>query len=207
EARWRAGAREVAVERTRHGNVALTERAPRPVIDEHSWGPGGCLSLAGTYLGPPGSALDLVLRNQDTGDEHLIGCGRDGSRFSARIEAAAMPTLGDARPLRDGPWDVLARPRGDGAGPVTGAGYDHARLAEISHRKVTAGPKLYAFTTADYDSPVITAEPRLPLSEQSNFNRRGPPPAPYPLPARRPPPAPGPFVRRAGEPGPGQPPA
>jgi CDP-glycerol glycerophosphotransferase len=186
EARYRAGAREVAVERTRHGNVALTERDPRPMIDEHSWGPDGCLSLAGTYLGPPGPALDLVLRNQDTSDEHLVGCERDGDRFSARVDAAAMPVFGDALPLRDGPWDILARPRDDDAGPVTGVGYDHARLAEISHRKVAAGPKLYALTTAGYDSPVITAEPRLRLSEQGNFNRRVLRRALYPIQSRRP---------------------
>ena len=40
------------------------------------------------------------------------------------------------------------------------------------HKKVAAGPKLYAFTTGGYDSPVITAELRLRLSKQGNFNRR-----------------------------------
>ncbi len=78
---------------------------------------------------------------------------------------------------------MLAR---SGDGPVMPAGYDHARLAGISHKKVTAGPKLYAFTTAGYDSPVITAEPRLRLSEQGNFNRRVLRRALYPIRSRRP---------------------
>ena len=94
-----------------------------------------------------------------------------------------MPTFGEPLPLPDGPWDVLAR---SGDGPVMPVGYDHARLAGISHKKVTAGPKLYAFTTAGYDSPVITAEPRLRLSEQGNFNRRVLRRALYPIQSRRP---------------------
>src|SRR5207244_13313599 len=71
-------------------------------------------------------------------------------------------------------------------GPVMPVGYDHGRLAGISHKKVAAGPKLYAFTTAGYDSPVITAEPRLRLSEQGNFNRRVLRRALYPIQSRRP---------------------
>ena len=94
-----------------------------------------------------------------------------------------MPTFGQPLPLRDGYWDLLAR---SGDGPTMPVGYDHGRLAEISHKKVAAGPKLYAFTTSGYDSPVITAEPRLRLSEQGNFNRRVLRRAFYPLQSRRP---------------------
>jgi CDP-glycerol glycerophosphotransferase len=186
EARYRDGEREIAVERDSYGNVVLTERAPQPVIDEHSWTPEGSLVLAGSYLGPPGSGLDLVLRRRDTTHEHVVGCQRDGERFSARIDTGAMPTFGQPLPLSDGQWDVLARAREVTGGPVTGAGYDHARLADISHKKVAVGPKLYAFTTAGYDSPVITVEPRLRLSEQGNFNRRVLRRAVYPIQSRRP---------------------
>ncbi len=186
EARCRTGAREIVVERTRHGNVTLAERDPRPVIDGHSWSPEGSLALAGSYLGPPGSILDLVLRNTDTSDEYTVRCERDGDRFSARIDVGAMPAFGDPLPLRDGPWGVAAAARDGHARSVTGVGYDHARLPEISHRKVAVGPKLYAFTTAGYDSPVITAEPRLRLSEQGNFNRRVLRRALYPIQSRRP---------------------
>jgi CDP-glycerol glycerophosphotransferase len=63
---------------------------------------------------------------------------------------------------------------------------DHGRLAGIPHRKVAAGPKLYALTTAGYDAPVITAEPQLRLSEQGNFNRRVLRRAFYPIQSRRP---------------------
>ena len=183
EAAYHHGDREIAVERSRYGNVTLAERAPKPVLDQHSWGPEGTLRLHGTYRGPAGDGLELVLRCPDVGGEYAIGCQRDGDRFSAEFAPAAMPTFGEPLPLPDGPWDVLARSAG---GPVLPVGYDHGRLADIAHKKVAAGPKLYAFTTAGYDSPVITAEPRLRLSEQGNFNRRVLRRALYPIQSRRP---------------------
>jgi CDP-glycerol glycerophosphotransferase len=183
EARYAGGGREVAVERTRHGNVMLAERLPQPVIDEHSWTDQGSLILGGSYLGPAGS-LDLLLRRRDSGDEFVVGAERDAERFSAQIEVAAMPTFGQDLPLHDGHWDLSARAGSDGA--VTAVTHDHARLAEIPHKRVAAGPKLYEFTTAGYDSPLITAEPRLRLSEQGNFNRRVLRRAVYPIQSRRP---------------------
>ncbi|HCU96580.1 MAG TPA: hypothetical protein DHU96_29210 [Actinobacteria bacterium] len=184
EARYAHGEREVAVERTRHGNVMLAERLPQPVIDEHSWTEDGSLLLRGSYLGAATGSLELVLRRRDSGEEFGVTCGRDAQRFSARIDVGAMPTFGVALPLHDGHWDFLAR-AGSG-GQITPVAHDHARLAEISHKKVTAGPKLYAFTTAGYDSPLLTAEPRLRLSEQGNFNRRVLRRAVYPIQSRRP---------------------
>ncbi|HEY6278432.1 MAG TPA: bifunctional glycosyltransferase family 2 protein/CDP-glycerol:glycerophosphate glycerophosphotransferase [Streptosporangiaceae bacterium] len=186
EAQHRLCDREVVVERTQHGTVSLTERAPRPLLTEHSWTPDGSLLLAGRYLGPPGSSLSLVLRSRDASEEYTVGCDRDGDRFTARLDVAAMPAFGEAVPLRDGPWDIRAQVRSGPAARVIDVGYDHARLAEITHKKVAAGPKLYAFTTAGYDAPVITAEPRLRLSEQGNFNRRVLRRALYPIQSRRP---------------------
>jgi CDP-glycerol glycerophosphotransferase len=182
EARYSRG-REVAVERARYGTVVLAEREPRAVIDSHSWDGAGALLLRGSYRGPFGGGLDLVLRCPDASVEHVLACDVDGERFSARIEPGAMPTFGRPLPLADGPWDLYAR---GASGRLTRAAYDHSRLAGITHRKVAAGPKLYAFTTAGYDAPVITSEPQLRLSEQGNFNRRVLRRAFYPIQARRP---------------------
>jgi CDP-glycerol glycerophosphotransferase len=186
EARFGHGSREIAVERTRYDNVMLAERAPRPVISEHAWDEAGTLALRGSYAGPAGAALDLVLRRVDAGDEYVIGCRRDGERFTAEVPVAAMPTFGLPLPLHDGHWQVAARAGGEAGGPLTAVTYDHARLTEISHKKTGAGPKLYALTINGYDSPVITVEPRLRLSEQGNFNRRVLRRAVYPIQSRRP---------------------
>ncbi|MGE5136324.1 MAG: CDP-glycerol glycerophosphotransferase family protein [Gemmatimonadota bacterium] len=186
EARCASDGREVAVERSRYGNVTLTERAPQPVVTGHAWTEGGQLQLQGSWLGPAGTGLELVLRRQDAADEYAVGCQRDGDAFTAVIDVAAMPTFGQAVPLHDGNWDVLARASAAGSVQLTGVSYDHARLGEISHKKITAGPKLYSFTTSGYDSPVITVEPRLRLSEQGAFNRRVLRKAVYPIQSKLP---------------------
>ncbi len=183
EARHRRDGREIAVERARYGTVVLAERAPRPVIDSSAWAGDGSLELRGSYLGDPGAGLAAVLRCPDASMEHVLACDVTNGRFSVRFYPAAMPTFGRPLPLADGPWDLFARGAG---GPLVRMAYDHARLAGISHRKVAAGAKLYAFTTAGYDAPVITAEPQLRLSEQGNFNRRVLRRAFYPIQARRP---------------------
>ena len=189
EARYPVAAREVAVERSRYGNVTLAERPPRPVIEAHAWDAEGRLLLEGSYLGPAGAGLALVLRLLDGADSYPVACSRDGTRFAATVPVNAMPTFGLPLPLRDGQWEILARAvKGEGevGGPVTAVAYDHARLPEVSHKKVAVGAKLYALTTGGYDTPVITAEPRLRLSEQGNFNRRVLRRALYPIQSRRP---------------------
>jgi CDP-glycerol glycerophosphotransferase len=186
EARYPRDTREVAVERGRYGAVVLAEREPRPVISEHTWDPHGVLVLRGRYLGPSGARLDAVLRSRESAEEHVLACQRDDEQFSVKVPVAAMPTFGEALPLRDGPWEVAARVSLGPRQSATPIACDHARLNEISHRKTQVGPKLYAFTTADYDTPVITAEPRLRLSEQSQFNRRVLRRAVYPVYSRRP---------------------
>jgi CDP-glycerol glycerophosphotransferase len=186
EARYATDGREVAVERSRYGNVTIAERDPRPVIAGHAWTGDGSLLLDGSYLAPAGDGLELVLRRQDAADECTVACERDGESFSARIDVAAMPTFGMPLPLHDGHWDIAARRGGADAAPLVPVSCDHAGLAEISHKKVTFGPKLYAFTTSGYDSPVLTVEPRLRLSEQGNFNRRVLRKAVYPIQSRLP---------------------
>ncbi len=186
EAGYADGDREIAVERSRYGNVTLAERAPRPVLTEHAWTEGGQLQLRGRWQGPAGTGLDLLLRREDSSDEYAVACQRDGDAFSAVIDVAAMPTFGQQVPLHDGHWNLLARASGPDGAPVTGVSYDHARLEEIPHKKITAGPKFYAFTTSGYDSPVITVEPRLRLSEQGNFNRRVLRKAVYPIQSKLP---------------------
>jgi CDP-glycerol glycerophosphotransferase len=184
EERYPVGAREAAVERSRHGNVTLAERPPRPVIESHSWDTEGRLLLEGSYQDPASVSLALVLRLLDGADSYLAGCSRDGTRFTAAVPVNAMPTFGQPLPLRDGQWEILARAGEAPGGTLTTVAYDHARLAEVSHKKVAAGEKLYSFTTAGYDTPMITAEPRLRLSEQGNFNRRVLRRALYPIQAR-----------------------
>jgi len=186
EARYLRDTREVLVERNSSGTLTLTDRHPQPVLEEHSWSPDGKLLLQGSYLGPDDAALEILLRRMHASDQYRVVCRREGQRFSAEIAVAAMPTFGQPLPLHDGPWEILARAGERSSPTVTPVAYDHARLHEISHKKVALGPKLYALTSAGYDRPVITVEPRLRLSEQGNFNRRILRRALYPIQSHRP---------------------
>jgi CDP-glycerol glycerophosphotransferase len=174
EARYPAGDRELAVSRSKYGNVVLAERTPRAVVQEHAWSAEGTLRLAGDYQGPSGQHLEALLRRRDSGDHHALPLSHRDGRFTLDIDAAQMPVFGREVPLRDGIWDISARIVADDglSGSPVRLEYDHARLAEITHKKVSAGPKLYTFSTAGYDSPIISAEPKLRLSEQGNFNQR-----------------------------------
>src|SRR5207247_475881 len=94
EAAYGHGTREIAVERSRYGNVTLAERAPRPVLDEHSWSPKGSLLLRGSYRGQagdgsPGLTAERRLRLSEQGN-----CNR-------RVLRRAFYPLQSRRPLRD----------------------------------------------------------------------------------------------------------
>ena len=147
EAFYARGDREIAVERSRYGNVTLAERAPRPVLDEHSWSPEGSLLLHGTWRGPAGAALELVLRCPDVGGEYVIGCQRDGepllgdgrARGDAdvrRAAAAARRPVGRAGPVRRRAGDAgRLRPRPAGR-HLAQEGRGRAEAVRVHHRRV-----------------------------------------------------------------------
>ena len=90
ETRHLFGAREAVAGQSRYGDLVIAERAPRPVIDEHEWQPGGRLVLRGSFLGAglipgTGDRYETVLRRIGSADSHVIGFAVDGERFS--IEA------------------------------------------------------------------------------------------------------------------------
>jgi CDP-glycerol glycerophosphotransferase len=181
EFRYPLGEQEVAVERTRTGEVAVVHRGLRPLIDENEWSPDGRLTLRGSYPAAAGAEFEAVLRRRGSTDRRVAGFARDGARFTVEIDVSRMPSFGRPMPLRDGSWDVLVRRAGVASGDMVRPGYDHGRLAEISGDKVSIGPKSYRFTTSGYDAPLIVVKPTLKLSEQGRFQRKVLRSAYYPL--------------------------
>ncbi len=102
----RAG-REIVAGWSRYGDLVISDRSPRPVIEEHAWTADGRLQLRGRYLGPAAGLGDLVLERNGSGERHRLACERDGERFTALIDVNRMPSFGDELPLRDGRWGVL----------------------------------------------------------------------------------------------------
>jgi CDP-glycerol glycerophosphotransferase len=194
ESRFLRGKREIAVGRSRYGNLVISERTPRPVIDGYSWRQDGCLELRGSMLGREGEPLEAVLSRRGAGERHRFAVDRDGERFTIEIDVGRVPSFGYELPLRDGTWDIFVCSAGaagaagdaDTADGTVGVKYDHAKLAEVSEEAVDVGPKQYRFMVADYDTPVITAEARRRLSEKGKYAQRVLRKAYYPVQFRAP---------------------
>ncbi|MGO9728537.1 MAG: glycosyltransferase family 2 protein, partial [Streptosporangiaceae bacterium] len=137
------GNREIGVERTRHGNVIIVSRNPRPVIDQHAWDEDGRLTLAGSFPAAAEGRYEALLRRKGSTDQHLLGFTRDGDRFTIEITAAGMPSFGRLLPLRDGSWNILIRRADAPNEPLIVPGYDHARLSDIEDKKLVFGPKTF----------------------------------------------------------------
>ena len=174
ESRHLFGGREAVVGRSRYGDLVLSERSPRPVIDEYEWQPDGRLVLRGSFLGAGlgGNRYETVLRRIGSADSHSIGFAVDGERFSIEADLDAMPIFGSAIPLRDGEWNLYVRPVGGGSETLAELKYDHDRLDDVTAQRVPAGRKWYRLMITGHDDPLITAEPRLRRIEQGNFAQR-----------------------------------
>ena len=170
EGRWLAGEREVAVGRSRYGDLVMAERTPRPVIDAHSWPAPGRLELRGSFLGAS-DQYETVLKRIGSGDAHAVPFELDGERFRIELDVERMPFFGERVPLRDGEWNLFVRAVGS-AGALAELKYDHAAVASVSGSRVEAGKKWYRFFVAGHDDPLIGAEPRLRRTEQGNYAQR-----------------------------------
>ena len=172
EYRYPAGHQEIAVERTKYGNAMLARRGLRPVIEEHSWTDTGRLTLRGSYPATMVGTFDAVLRRRSSTEQYVVPCERDGDRFTISFEAARMPLFGRTVPLRDGTWDLFLRREHASDGEMITPSYDHNRLAQIDDRKLNIGQKSYRFTTAGYDTPLLTIGPALKFTEHGRVQRR-----------------------------------
>ena len=175
ETRHLFGAREAVAGQSRYGDFVISERAPRPVIDEHEWQPGGRLVLRGSFLGAalaPGARYETMLRRIGSADSHVIGFAADGERFSIVAGLDQMPFFGSAIPLRDGEWNLYVRPVGGGPDTLAEIKYDHDKLGDVTGQRVMAGRKQYRLVVTGHNDPMIIAEPQLRRVEQGNFGQR-----------------------------------
>ena len=184
EGRWLTGGREVVIGRSRYGDLMMSERAPRPVIDSHEWRDGGHLVLRGSFLGA-GGGYETVLRRIGSGDAHVIPFRLDGERFSIEVDVERMPFFGAEVSLRDGEWNLYVRAVGS-SGALAEMAYDHDALSSVAGERVGAGKKWYRFIVTGHDDPLITAEPRLRRMEQGNYAQRALRRGYYPLALRAP---------------------
>jgi CDP-glycerol glycerophosphotransferase len=141
------------------------------VVGGYSWSRDGTLTLRGRCGGPPGQDWEAVLARKDSTDTHVVPVARDGDRFSVVIEAAAMPSFGRRLPLRDGDWQLWARPAGGPGGPdLVPLACERAPAARDRSRR--AARKIFRLAAGDGGGPVLTSSPDLGLAERGRVRRR-----------------------------------
>jgi CDP-glycerol glycerophosphotransferase len=185
ESRFGVGREEVAVEQTRYGNVIIVRRSLRPVIDEHSWSQEGMLTLRGSFADRPGQDLQAILSRRAATEVQVLPVHRAGDRFELQIPAACLPVFGTSQPLRDGIWTLKMRAAGQPEAEPVVPFYDHARLAEVTDRKLQFGHKNFVFTTTEYDLPMLVVAPIPGVTGQGRIQRKLLRDMYYPLQQRR----------------------
>jgi CDP-glycerol glycerophosphotransferase len=105
---WLSGAREVALAGTQAGDAVLLVRAPRATVRAARWSDDGTLELEGDTR-VPDAEQELVLFDPGTLRRHAFPLTLSGGRFSVRVPAARLPSLGGELPLPEGVWELQTR--------------------------------------------------------------------------------------------------
>jgi CDP-glycerol glycerophosphotransferase len=168
ESRWMVDGREVAVDLTRGGRLALVERSVRPVITEAIWSPDGVLQLAGTFAGPTGD-YQVILRSRRDAESFSYDLTHDAESgtFTVELRPGAIPSFGGERPLGEGTWELLVDDRGSPAGPVPPT-LGRAVLDRLP-ASVLVRRKRFHLGVADGSKPVLAVERDLADDERGGF--------------------------------------
>jgi CDP-glycerol glycerophosphotransferase len=155
ELAWSHGDREIAVHRTRYGNVTLVERAFRPVIANAQWQVGGALAIGGYFRGP-GRNYDVVLSARHGSERYTVSSlHRTGAdRFSFRFRPGKLVSLAGPHQLGAGEWEFLVVARDPPRTEIVRAVVDHGLLSKLPAR-TTIGRKTFEFGLLGYETPVL----------------------------------------------------
>jgi CDP-glycerol glycerophosphotransferase len=171
ESAWTLGPRQLALERSRYGNLRIVQRSCLPVVTGVEWTPAGNLTLTGSFRGPPGE-YDLLLRGRRSGEVHAVPLHYDAEAglFTAEVRPDSVTSPTWARPLTEGAWEFHARPRGGAPATSTAVLLAHQLLDRLP---LTArGRKRFRFGVAGYDHPLLVVERHLDDDERGGFRQR-----------------------------------
>ncbi|MER5624206.1 CDP-glycerol glycerophosphotransferase family protein [Streptosporangium sp. NPDC002544] len=160
ESRTVVGDREITVLRDRRDRVSVSAHRIRPVITAATWDEQGVLVLEGSY--PGSGTAELTLKHR-SGLIHAIPLEREGSRFTVRIAAAAMPRFGDTVPLGSGTWSMAVR---DPAGQIVPFRVDHAILDDLDEDTKIRDGREYRLISTRFDIPVLSVAEHRPDDEK-----------------------------------------
>jgi CDP-glycerol glycerophosphotransferase len=168
---WPLGGREVSIFRTRQGDAALVERAPRPRVTDARWTADGALEVRGDL--PPGLRLEaLILESSVRGEQHRFpAADAPEGHFAATLTPAGVRTLAGVLPLAEDNWFLEARLVGEGGtlqAPAVVVRAAHAQLplaTVVNHKRFALGVR------ADH-SAVLAVSVDLDVHERGSFNQR-----------------------------------
>ncbi|WP_235017704.1 bifunctional glycosyltransferase/CDP-glycerol:glycerophosphate glycerophosphotransferase [Thermomonospora echinospora] len=149
---------ELALLRSRFGNLRAMLRTPTPVVTRIGWS-GDELTVSGTYAGSDRPDR-LLLHHQRFSDTHPLPLTWDGDRFTASFRPTRMPSLGLERPLGKGRWDLLA-PSVDGDRPVL---VERAKLRTLPDPHLVGVHEINVLT---YATDALRLQVRVPLGEDA----------------------------------------
>jgi CDP-glycerol glycerophosphotransferase len=170
---WPQGQRELAVRRSTQGDAVIENRRPRPVLTAARWSAQGDLEIEGDLHADAGTR-EIVLSSRAWMLEYVFGVlpGDSGQAFHARLPAAHVPTLAGALPLRQGHWELVARPLGSDTGtdgvPMHLSEKLHGELpirTEVDH-------KPFALGTDRREEAVVVVRANLDPDERGPYNQR-----------------------------------
>jgi CDP-glycerol glycerophosphotransferase len=170
---WQQGDREIAFRRSAQGDAVLEDRRPRPVLTDARWTAAGDLELEGDLHAEPRSC-ELFLTNRELLLEAAfpIEAGEGPGRFRARITAARMPSLAGPLPLREGPWDMQARP----VGAVADADAVPVMLSDDLHARLPIGTEIdhkpFALGTTRNETAIVAVRSDLDADERGAYHQR-----------------------------------
>ncbi|MFE3457468.1 CDP-glycerol glycerophosphotransferase family protein [Nocardiopsis aegyptia] len=162
--------RELAVQRTPTGHLALRAGHARPVVDQAAW-QGRRLVLSGDFTAE--AELRLVVRAQGRDEEHRLEVERSGSRFTAEFAPADVPTLSGELSLAAGGYQLWGRVLdSDGAGS-TDVGVEFAEDL-ISHLPLAlqTSERTYTLSYKGHGLPVLRVGTDLHPAERGAFAQR-----------------------------------
>jgi CDP-glycerol glycerophosphotransferase len=168
EGRWQHRGREIVVERSRFGYLAIVDRPPRPTVTDATWSGDG-LVLSG--VGGSSVTTQLVLRRRRGPEEEVVPVewAEDGKSFTCTICVRDIdPRLGK-RSLVPGRWDITMRAALDG--PDTPVLVDHALLEALPVRP-DGGAQQTRFGVSGYDAPLLVIGRDLDESERGGYHQR-----------------------------------
>jgi CDP-glycerol glycerophosphotransferase len=172
ESAWGLGGREIAVQRTRHGNATFVERCFRPVLTGVVWSPAGVLTVTGSFLGPPGE-YELVLRRRHGGEAHAVPLSYDAvaKRFTAELRPGHVSSLAGTRPLAAGRWEFLVGSKGGAPARRVNAVLGH-ELRSALPISAKIGHKDFRVGVVGSDLPVLEAGRDLDEDERGGYRQR-----------------------------------